>query len=67
MKGTLLVIEDDVGIQKQLKWTFSDYNVVTAGDRTSAIAALRRYEPCVITLDLGLPQTKITQAKDLLR
>lgn len=52
---TLLVIEDDVGIQKQLKWTFSDYNVVTASDRASAINALRRHEPKIITLDLGLP------------
>ncbi|WP_413284622.1 PEP-CTERM-box response regulator transcription factor [Vibrio sp. MA40-2] len=52
---TLLVIEDDLGIQKQLKWTFSDYNFVAATDRVSAIAALRRHEPRVITLDLGLP------------
>ncbi|WP_165312850.1 PEP-CTERM-box response regulator transcription factor [Vibrio ziniensis] len=55
MKETLLVIEDDIGIQKQLKWTFSDYNVVQAYDCNSAINALRRHEPKVITLDLGLP------------
>ncbi|MFV0448568.1 MAG: PEP-CTERM-box response regulator transcription factor [Vibrio sp.] len=55
MKETLLVIEDDIGIQKQLKWTFADYNVIQALDRSSAINALRRYEPKVITLDLGLP------------
>ncbi|MCE0493285.1 PEP-CTERM-box response regulator transcription factor [Vibrio salinus] len=52
---TLLIIEDDPGIQKQLKWTFSDYHVVQAYDRTEAINALRRHEPKVITLDLGLP------------
>ncbi|WP_375750145.1 PEP-CTERM-box response regulator transcription factor [Vibrio sp. HN007] len=52
---SLLIIEDDLGIQKQLKWTFTDYNVVLAGDRTSAITALRRYSPKVVTLDLGLP------------
>lgn len=52
---TLLVIEDDIGIQKQLKWTFSNYNVVQAHDRNSAVNALRRHEPKVITLDLGLP------------
>ncbi|MDV7102921.1 PEP-CTERM-box response regulator transcription factor [Vibrio sp. TH_r3] len=52
---TLLVIEDDLGIQKQLKWTFSDYSFVAATDRVTAIAALRRHEPRVVTLDLGLP------------
>lgn len=52
---TLLIIEDDIGIQKQLKWTFSNYNLVQAHDRISAINALRRHEPKVVTLDLGLP------------
>ncbi|WPC72902.1 PEP-CTERM-box response regulator transcription factor [Vibrio porteresiae] len=52
---TLLIIEDDRGIQKQLKWAFGDYNVVHAFDKATALAALRRYEPKVITLDLGLP------------
>lgn len=52
---TLLIVEDDIGIQKQLKWSFTNYNVVLAGDRSSAIAALRRYAPPVVTLDLGLP------------
>lgn len=52
---TLLVVDDDLGIQKQLKWSFSGYNVVFADDRESAIAQLRRHEPKVVTLDLGLP------------
>jgi two-component system NtrC family response regulator len=51
----LLIVDDDQGIQKQLKWSLSDYDVVLAGDRESAIAAVRRHEPKVITLDLGLP------------
>ncbi|MFT6902437.1 MAG: two-component system NtrC family response regulator, partial [Colwellia sp.] len=51
----LLIVDDDKGIQKQLKWSLSDYDVVLAGDRESAIAAVRRHEPKVITLDLGLP------------
>ncbi|MFT5636893.1 MAG: two-component system NtrC family response regulator [Cognaticolwellia sp.] len=51
----LLIVDDDKGIQKQLKWSLSDYDVVLAGDRESAIAAVRRHEPNVITLDLGLP------------
>jgi len=51
----ILVIDDDLGIQKQLKWSFSGYDVIFAADRSSAIAQLRRFEPKVITLDLGLP------------
>ncbi|WP_166839886.1 PEP-CTERM-box response regulator transcription factor [Rheinheimera pleomorphica] len=52
---TVLVIEDDIGIQKQLKWSLSDYELVFAQDRASALTQLRRYEPDVVTLDLGLP------------
>jgi two-component system, NtrC family, response regulator len=52
---TVLVIEDDIGIQKQLKWSLADYELVFAADRTSALTQLRRYEPAVVTLDLGLP------------
>lgn len=55
MTDTILVVDDDLGIQKQLKWSFSGFNVVFAEDRSSAIAQLRRFEPKVITLDLGLP------------
>lgn len=51
----LLVVEDDKGLQSQLRWAFSDHEVILAGDRGEAIAALRRYEPGVVLLDLGLP------------
>lgn len=54
-KKVLLIIEDDIGLQKQLKWSFENYEVVIAGDREKAISAIRRYKPAVITLDLGLP------------
>jgi two-component system NtrC family response regulator len=54
-KPTLLVIEDDEGLQAQLKWAYDDFDVVIAGDRDSAIAALRSEAPSVVTLDLGLP------------
>lgn len=54
-KPTLLVIEDDEGLQAQLKWAFDDFEVVIVGDRESAIAALRSEAPAVVTLDLGLP------------
>jgi two-component system NtrC family response regulator len=51
----LLVVEDDEGLQRQLKWAYDGYEVVCASDRPSAIAALRAHEPAVVTLDLGLP------------
>ena len=51
----LLVVEDDEGLQRQLKWAYDGYQVVAAEDRHSAIEALRAYEPAVVTLDLGLP------------
>ncbi|WP_426167261.1 PEP-CTERM-box response regulator transcription factor [Pseudoduganella sp. R-34] len=54
-KPKLLIIEDDPGLQKQLKWSFDDYDVVVAGDREAALAQLRRHEPAVCTMDLGLP------------
>jgi two-component system NtrC family response regulator len=51
----LLVVEDDEGLQRQLKWAYDGYEVVCAGDRRQAIDALRAHEPAVVTLDLGLP------------
>ncbi|CAA9509849.1 MAG: Response regulatory protein [uncultured Sphingomonas sp.] len=51
----LLVVEDDEGLQRQLKWAYEGYRVVCAGDRASAVDALRVHEPAVVTLDLGLP------------
>ena len=51
----LLVVEDDEGLQRQLKWAYDGYRVVIAGDRASALEAVRMHEPAVVTLDLGLP------------
>src|SRR3954453_7196126 len=51
----LLVVEDDEGLQRQLKWAYDGYEVVCAGDRAQAMDALRAHEPAVVTLDLGLP------------
>ena len=61
----LLIIDDDPGIQKQLKWSLSDYDVVLADTRESAIAAVRRYEPKVVTLDLGLPPDEANASEGL--
>ncbi len=54
-KPKLLVIEDDEGLQKQLRWALDDYEVLIAPDRDAAVAALRRAEPPVVLQDLGLP------------
>lgn len=54
-KPKLLIIEDDPGLQKQLRWSLDAYDVVVAGDREAALAQLRRHEPAVCTMDLGLP------------
>ena len=51
----LLIVEDDPALQKQMQWAFDGYETVVAADRESAIAQLRRYEPAVVTMDLGLP------------
>ena len=51
----LLVVEDNPGLQKQLKWAFEGYEVYIAGDRASAIELLGEHRPRVVTLDLGLP------------
>jgi two-component system NtrC family response regulator len=51
----LLVIEDDPGLQTQLRWCFENYEVIIAGDRESALAELQAHKPSVVTLDLGLP------------
>ena len=56
MTKRLLIVEDDPGLQSQMRWCFSsDLEVDVAADRASALASLRRNEPQVVTLDLGLP------------
>lgn len=54
-KPVLLIVEDDPGLQSQLRWHFDKYEVVVAPDRNSAIAAIRMHEPAVVLQDLGLP------------
>ena len=54
-KPKLLVVEDDAGLQRQLKWSYEDQEVILTGDREAALDALRTHQPAVVTLDLGLP------------
>src|SRR3954463_9922361 len=55
IKPRLLIVEDDEGLQRQLRWAYDDYEVLVASDRNAAIDMLRAEEPPVVTLDLGLP------------
>ena len=58
MSGTnkhLLIVEDDPGLQSQMRWCFDDYDVTICGDRIDAIDQFRRHQPGVVLLDLGLP------------
>ena len=54
-RPVLLIVEDDAGLQRQLRWAYDGYEIVVAGDRAQAIDAVRLHEPAVVTLDLGLP------------
>ena len=51
----LLIVEDDPGLQRQLKWALDAYEVECAATRSEAIAAVRRFEPPIVLQDLGLP------------
>jgi len=52
----LLVVDDDSGIRKQLKWGLDkSYKVLLAEDGHKALQLFKKYDPTVVTLDLGLP------------
>jgi two-component system NtrC family response regulator len=54
-KPILLIVEDDAGLQSQLRWHFDQYETVIAENRQDAIAAVRLHEASVVIQDLGLP------------
>ena len=66
---TLLIVEDGPALQKQMRWAFDARETIVADDRESAIAQLRRHEPAVVTMDLGLPPAPddVTEGFQLLR
>jgi two-component system NtrC family response regulator len=53
--ATLLIVEDDLALQKQMKWSLDGFPCVVAHDFESALAQCRRHLPAVVTMDLGLP------------
>jgi two-component system, NtrC family, response regulator len=54
-KPPLLIVEDDPGLQSQMRWSFANYDVRIVGDRDSALTELRSTGIGVVLLDLGLP------------
>jgi two-component system NtrC family response regulator len=54
-RRALLIVEDDPALQKQMRWAFDRYETIVADDREGALVQMRRFEPAVATMDLGLP------------
>ncbi|GAB4125338.1 MAG: PEP-CTERM-box response regulator transcription factor [Rhodothalassiaceae bacterium] len=54
-KPLLMIVDDDPGIRRQLKWGLDDFTVVECGDRPSAIKQVKKEPPLAVLLDLGLP------------
>src|SRR5690349_10952538 len=52
-KPLLLLVEDDEDIRAQMQWALKgDYDVSTASDRQTALAAFNSSQPAVTLLDL---------------
>ncbi len=53
---SILVVDDDSGIRRQLKWGLDkSYKVLLAEDGVKALELFNKYKPKVVSLDLGLP------------
>lgn len=65
---SLLIVEDDLALQKQLRWSLDRFEAATAGDANAAILQFRKHSPGVVTMDLGLPpdQDGVTEGFRLL-
>lgn len=51
----MMIVEDDAGLQRQLRWVFDSFRVFPASDRASALRIVAEQRPHVVLLDLGLP------------
>ncbi len=51
----LLIVDDDAGLLRQLRWAFSEHEVRSAGSRQEAIRIIRDDPVPVAIVDLGLP------------
>ncbi|MDN5940416.1 MAG: PEP-CTERM-box response regulator transcription factor [Nitrospira sp.] len=56
IQPALLLVDDDAEIRDQMKWALaSEYQLLEAWDRSTALAHVREAMPRLILLDLGLP------------
>ena len=52
----LLIVEDDSGLQNQMRWAMAgEFIVHVAGNRAEAMEVMERSRPHLVILDLGLP------------
>src|SRR5580692_580517 len=54
-KPKLLIVEDDEGLCSQYRWAFPSCDVVLSHIRQQAIGLVKRDNPPVVIIDLGLP------------
>jgi two-component system NtrC family response regulator len=52
---TLLIVDDDAGLLRQLRWAFSDHKVFPAATRQEAVEFIKREPISIAIVDLGLP------------
>jgi len=54
--GRILLVEDDSGLQRQMKWALTPYRVTEVGSRAEALKQFKANGPfAIVILDLGLP------------
>lgn len=55
-KRQLMLVEDDPGLQRQMRWALADgFDVTVVKDRGEALETMERIKPPLVVLDLGLP------------
>ncbi|RKY30931.1 MAG: PEP-CTERM-box response regulator transcription factor [Candidatus Omnitrophota bacterium] len=56
----ILVVDDDIGILKQLKWALEDeYQVILASSKEQALTLLHQEKPLLVALDVNLDSSNL--------
>lgn len=64
---SIILIEDDEALRKQLCFTLeNDYKICEAGNRPEAIERMKKCDPAIAILDLGLPPNENTPDEGLM-
>ena len=65
-KPKLLIVDDDEGILRQLKWAFTDdYEVFLASTKEDALNEFSLHNPDLVALDRNLKRATLSQKKAL--